>query len=223
MKLALPADFRDLTIAQYRTLTTTRDPLEWVSVCSGTPVHELREAPHKLLDRAVTHLEVLMEQQTARHEKVLQIGDMEFGFIPDWDAFTTGEWIDMETYVKDLNQNATQIMSLLYRPITARVGDRYEIAPYTAKEDASIFEDVSADLYAGVLLFFSTIRNELLSSTRQSLEEAAEVTIRSLRSGVGTKSYTSSQGKAFWKWIGSRASRFRSRSNTYPTFKTYIK
>lgn len=222
MRVALPAEFRDLTLKQYMILSTTRDPIEWVAVTSDMTTKEVRALPLKLLERAQKHLEALVDMQTARHEKVLQIGSDEFGFVPDWNAFSTGEWIDMEGYVKDLNANATKIMSVLYRRITRRVGDTYEVEAYTAREDHTIFEEVSADLYMGVLLFFSTIREELLSSTRRSLEEGVDQAIRSLRNGVGTTSYTRLRAGTFLRWMKSRGFQFRSRSNTYPTFKTFI-
>ena len=64
-------------------------------------------------------------------------------------------------------------MALLFRPVTRSGGNRYEIEPYTAKEDAEAFLDMPADQVAGALLFFSTTKNELLSTLQSSLIQAA--------------------------------------------------
>lgn len=217
MELRLPHRWSDLTLGELQVMMTSENHLERISICTGQSVEKLRTMPQKLIEAATAHLDQLLTQETARFEKVLEIGGKRFGFVPDWDAFTAGEWIDLETYLEDFWKNAHKVMSVLFREVTYELGEKYEVKKYTAKEDASIFEEMPADLVSGTLLFFWTTRNELLLDMKSSLLEVAEAAIRSAKNGGGTTSSTPSQEKTSSRWTRLRNSLFKSYSNTSAT------
>ena len=200
MELKLPHRWSDLSLGELQVMMTSENPLERVSACSGKSVAQLRKMPQKLLEAAGEHIDNLLTQETARFEKVLEMDGKRLGFIPDWDAFTAGEWIDLETYLEDFWKNAHKVMAILYREVTYELGESYEIKKYTAKEDASTFEEMPADLVSGTLLFFWTTRNELLHSIQSSLLRVAEEATRLAKSGDGITSSTPSQAKTFSRW-----------------------
>jgi len=213
MELRLPHKWSDLTLGELQVLMTSENTLERISICTNKSVEQLRTMPQKLIEAAQTHIDGLLTQETARFEKVVQIDGKRYGFIPDWDAFTAGEWIDMETYLSDFWKNAHKIVSVLYREVTYELGDRYEIEKYTAKEDASIFEEMSAELVSGMLLFFWTTRNELLHDMKSSLLEVASKAIQSAKNGDGITSSMPSQGKNSSRCTRLRNSLFKSSSS----------
>jgi len=217
MELRLPHRWSDLTLGELQVMMTSENHLERISICTGQSVEKLRTMPQKLIEAATAHLDKLLTQETARFEKVLEIGGKRFGFVPDWDAFTAGEWIDLETYLEDFWKNAHKVMSVLFREVTYELGDKYEVKKYTAKEDASLFEEMPADLVSGTLLFFWTTRNELLLDMKSSLLEVAEAAIRSAKNGGGTTSSTPSQEKTSSRWTRLRNSLFKSYSSTSAT------
>jgi len=200
MELKLPHRWSDLSLGELQVMMTSENPLERVSACSGKSVAQLRKMPQKLLEAAGEHIDNLLTQETARFEKVLEMDGKRLGFIPDWDAFTAGEWIDLETYLEDFWKNAHKVMAILYREVTYELGESYEIKKYTAKEDASAFEEMPADLVSGTLLFFWTTRNELLHSIQSSLLRVAEEATRLAKSGGGITSSTPSQAKTSSRW-----------------------
>lgn len=213
MELRLPHRWSDLTLGELQVMMTSENPLERISICTGQSVEKLRTMPQKLIEAATAHLDQLLTQETARFEKVVEMGGKRFGFVPDWDAFTAGEWIDLETYLEDFWKNAHKVMSVLFREVTYELGEKYEVKKYTAKEDASIFEEMPADLVSGTLLFFWTTRNELLLDMKSSLLEAAEAAIQSAKSGDGITSSTPSQEKTYSRWTRLRNFLFKSSSN----------
>ena len=198
-------------------MMTSENQLERISICTGQSVEKLRTMPQKLIEAATAHLDKLLTQETARFEKVVEMGGKRFGFVPDWNAFTAGEWIDLETYLEDFWKNAHKVMSVLFREVTYELGDKYEVKKYTAKEDASIFEEMPADLVSGTLLFFWTTRNELLLDMKSSLLEVAEAAIQSARNGDGITSSTPSPVKTSSRWTRLRNSLFKSSSNISAT------
>jgi hypothetical protein len=214
MELKLPHRWSDLSLGELQVMMTSENPLERVSACSGKSVAQLRKMPQKLLEAAGEHIDNLLTQETARFEKVLEMDGKRFGFIPDWDAFTAGEWIDLEGYMDDFWKNAHKVMAILFREVTYEVGESYEIKKYTAKEDASSFEEMPADLVSGTLLFFWTTRNELLHSIQSSLLRVAEEATRLAKNGDGITSSTPSQEKTSSRWTRLRRYLSKLFSNT---------
>jgi len=213
MELRLPHRWSDLTLGELQVMMTSENQLERISICTGQSVEKLRTMPQKLIEAAGAHIDQLLTQETARFEKVVEMDGKRFGFVPDWDAFTAGEWIDLENYLEDFWKNAHKVMAVLFREVTYELGEKYEVKKYTAKEDASIFEEMPADLVSGTLLFFWTTRNELLLDMKFSLLEVAEAAIQSAKNGDGITSSTPSQVKTSSRWTRLRNSLFKSSSN----------
>ena len=208
MHLAMPSRFSDLKLRGIQTYQTTTDIVNRVASVTGKTRVELLAMPYPLIEEAHRHLESLMTTETTKHLETFTLDGTEYGFIPNWDELTMGEWIDLDNACTDFWQNAHKVMSILFRPVTRRWKDQYEIEPYTAKEDSSVFLDMPADQVAGALLFFSTTRNELLTTLRFSLMREADKTIRLVKSGVGTPSSTTWRERISSKWM--RSPNFRS-------------
>lgn len=169
MRLHLPAYYKDLTLGMLQVIETTEDPLLRVSAVAEIPLEELRTYPFPLIRQANEYIDHLRTKETSRHEATFDLNGTRYGFIPNWDEFTTGEWIDAEQYAVDFWANAHKMMSILFRPVVREFKDRYEIEPYTAKEDAEVFKSLPADQVSGALLFFSITKTERLNTLRSSL------------------------------------------------------
>jgi hypothetical protein len=220
MKLRLPASFQDLTLRHLMTLETETDPVKRVQAVTGHSFAELRKMPHKLIVEANAHLDTLQANEVAQHKEIIELNGVEYGFVPDWDEFSAGEWIDMETYTADFWKTPHKAMSILYRPLDRKWGDRYSIKPYTAKEDAEVFLDMPAPLVAGALLFFWSTERKLLNALQSSLIQKTQEVTSLLQSGVGTPSSTPWLVRTFLKWTRSRSYPLATPSPTSPTSRT---
>ena len=115
---------------------------------------------------------------------------VEYGFIPKLDDITLGEYIDLDNNISDW-ETMHRAMAVLYRPVTLKKGDRYQIEEYTAKEDTDVFKDTPLDVVMGCLVFFYSLNNELLQTTLKYLakEMKENLTIQQRQaleeSGVG--------------------------------------
>jgi len=173
MELRLPANYSDLTLRHLQVLETTEDPIKRVQAVTGHSFAELRKMPQALVAEASAHIDSLLAREVSKHETILTLDGVEYGFIPDWEKFSAGEWIDMETYTKDFWKTAHKAMAILYRPITRKLGDKYSVAEYTAQEDATPFLDMPAPAVSGALPFFWSTERELLSTLQSSLTAKA--------------------------------------------------
>jgi hypothetical protein len=94
--------------------------------------------------------------------KTFKIGEKEFGFIPNLNKITTGEWIDLENY-QGKPEFFHKIMAILYRPITNKYKDIYEIEPYLGTEEfENLMLEVDVNIFKSVMVFFYHIEKELL-------------------------------------------------------------
>lgn len=202
MEIKLPKSFEDLTLKQYISIQTAESDLDALSkVAEGVSIDDLKKMPKKALDTLLLHLDVIKRDYKSSHTQRITIKGVEYGFVNDWEAFTFGEYIDMQTYSQDVHANAYKMMSLLYRKIShqSMYGKDYWIESYTAKEDSSIFEGVPAHIFVGALLFFSSIRKKLLRSTKLSLAKAVRDLTLQLNGG-GILQSTDSQEKIISRW-----------------------
>ena len=70
---------------------------------------------------------MLMEKPTL--VKHFKMGDSNFGFIPNLEEMTFGEYIDLDQNIGDPDK-IEYVMAVLYRPVKQQVGDRYSIKDY---------------------------------------------------------------------------------------------
>jgi len=198
MKLKLPLTYDDVTVEMMQKSHNAKGDIGYIQAFLIGQDTDLTKLPKVAVQKAYAHLKGIMAKPTQRFVQKFEHRGEVYGFVPDWRQFTTGEYIDMEEFSGDPVANAHRLLALLYRKVTASVGDSYEVAPYTAYEDSKPFLEMPADLFQGAMLFFWTTKVNLLGSTQSSLMEM--VTTNSVKSGDGTPSSTPLQGSRISQW-----------------------
>jgi hypothetical protein len=66
-------------------------------------------------------------------------------------------------------------MSILYRPVTNKIGKLYDIETYKGVIDGEKFMNVSMDVHFGSLFFFVHLLTDLRNSTLKSLTQMPEL------------------------------------------------
>ena len=119
----------------------------------------------------------------------------EFGFIPDFENMTSGEYMDLSEYIKSWD-TMHKAMAVLFRPIVLKKGSKYLIDDYTGSETwSSVMLNLPLDKALGAVFFLTSSFKQLSRDTLQYLKEQAENNQefnRSLsKSGVGTTQFIS--------------------------------
>ena len=102
----------------------------------------------------------------------INVNDIEYGFHPKLVDMTLGEFVDLETYMKDINENLHLIMSVLYRPVIAKEEDgTYAIEDYEPNEEvANLFKkELTLKEFNGASVFFYDLERELSIHSLKSL------------------------------------------------------
>jgi len=126
-------------------------------------------------------------------EPTFKMEEVEFGFIPNLDKITAGEWRDLSIYgtnVDDLHK----LMAVLFRPIKRKdILGNYEIINYDGTDKYStIMKYMPLSIVNGALVFFSNLASELVSYTQKYMvaEQAKESKQAStLKNGDGMRQY----------------------------------
>ena len=105
-----------------------------------------------------------------KFQATFKIQDTEFGFIPNLEDMSFGEYIDLESNISSV-ETFHKAMAVMYRPITKKVKDRYEIFEYKGTDEFSdVMKYASLDVVLGATVFFSTLGSDLVQHTLTSLE-----------------------------------------------------
>ena len=124
-------------------------------------VDEVLEISHKDAIEIMGLLSAVLSQKPELVH-TFQLNDVTYGFIPNLDEMTYGEFIDLETYISKW-EDMHKAMSVLYRPVTKKAGKFYDIEKYQGTIYSDTMKGAPMEVVAGALLFFYRIARELSS------------------------------------------------------------
>ena len=122
-----------------------------------------------------------------------------FGFIPNLDDMTFGEYSNLDEYINDF-ETMHKAMAVMFRPIKKeQTNGKYLIVAYDGTGGTcEVMKDAPLSVVFGAMVFFWDLGNELLKATLIYLETIPEVANlvqpdSSVKSGDGTQVFTRSQ------------------------------
>lgn len=175
VSIEIPENLSDIKLSVYKKFVLLAneengDELALYHFCGLTPAQQ-EGMKKKDLDLIRNQIgEVLCEKPNLI--KTFQFKGREYGFHPKIEDISMGEYVDLDTYLKEPYKNAEKVLGVLYRPITKKVFGRHSIENYDPEvHDGLGFQDLSADIFLGCLLFFYRIATNLQITFLQSLEK----------------------------------------------------
>lgn len=109
-------------------------------------------------------------------KRIITIDGKEYGFEPNLSNMAYGAYVDISNYdTFAIDNKWAEIMSILYRPITNKVGSMYDIEAYSGNVNSQLFMHIGMDIHFGALFFLKDLLKELLKSTLKSLMEKEEM------------------------------------------------
>ena len=121
------------------------------------------------LNEMVAHFTKLFSEKP-EFKQTFKIGDIEFGFIPNLEEITFGEYVDLESHLQGW-ETYNKAMAVMYRPIKTRSKDKYEIYEYNpSKDHQELMLFAPLDVCIAASVFFYSLGNELLTATLNYLE-----------------------------------------------------
>ena len=196
----------DVTLESWLQLVKSKDLSK--AEDAKTSILALSDIPEMLINKlSLKDVAILMEkmgklqsEQETLLKKLIYIDGQEYGFHPNLDDITIGEYADIESFIKSgLEDNLPELMAILFRPVIDRKGETYKIEAYDGDITirAEVMKKMSSEQVQSALVFFWNFVQELSSSLQsylmipliKEMEEAAKV---SAKSGDGLESSTAS-------------------------------
>jgi len=196
VNLRIPTTLNDVTLKQYQefaklesNLDKTNDAaiqLKIVEIFCNVPEIVVRNM--KATDIAEV-CEIINTMFDAQHQLISRFkhNGVEYGFIPELDDMSFGEYMDLDTFIGD-NDNLHRAVNVLFRPIEYKRGHRYKIKDYNpdTSEEA---KDFPLDVVLGAIVFFYNLGKDLsmvmLNSLDKKNERALAQHLLSQQSGDG--------------------------------------
>jgi len=149
-----------LQLIDFETGTKTEEATETIAALSDIPKKLIKEL--SLSDVAVIMSKVgeLQVKQDTKLKRIIEINGVEYGFHPDLDSISLGEYADIEQFIKNgIDKQLPELMSVLYRPIKLKKNDIYIIEPYDGdiRLRAEEMKLMSAEQVQSALVFFYTL------------------------------------------------------------------
>ena len=183
--------------------------LKLLSIFCNITMKDAYKMPLSKYDSLLKHLSQLLSSkpklQTRFTMKDKNNKKLEFGFIPNLDKMTLGEYIDAERYLTDW-KDMHKAMAVLYRPIVAGNKDFYLIEKYKGSDKySSVMKDAPCTVALGSMVFFLSLGIELSKTTLGSLLNQQQISKEDLlakgleKNGDGINQYTRLQKEMYLK------------------------
>jgi hypothetical protein len=141
-----------------------------IEIFCGIRLADVAKIKMTSLNEMVQHFTDLFSQ-TPKFQQTFKVGDIEFGFIPNLEEISFGEYVDLESHLQSWD-SYNKAMAVMYRPIKTRIKDKYEIHEYTpSKDHQELMQFAPLDVCIAASVFFYNLGNELLTATLNYLEK----------------------------------------------------
>jgi len=148
-----------LKLIDFETGTKTEEATETIAALSDIPRRLIKELALSDVAAIMNQVGKYQEEQDTSLKRLISVNEIEYGFHPNLDDITLGEYADIETYIKGgVDKNLPELMAILYRPVKQKKNEVYIIDAYDGdiRMRAEEFKQMSAEQVQSALLFFYT-------------------------------------------------------------------
>ena len=201
IKINIPSSLNEITLRQYKQFLDIQKEnkddrflnAKMIQVFCKVNLEQVMRLKLSDSESIVEIISNMFEQKPALVKK-FKLGKTEYGFHPELDAMTLGEYIDLDTFISDWD-NMEKAMNVLYRPVLVSVKERYSIEDYNI-DTASDMLDMPMDAAMSAIFFLWNLGIELSTVMTSSLDsqetELLTQYLNSQKNGVGINQFMDS-------------------------------
>ena len=197
-EVIVPDSLNEVTLEQYQKYIKIQDnneddtflAIKMIEIFCGIRADLIMKMKASSI-RDITNVLAEMFDQKPPLVKEFKMNGIDYGFIPDLENMTFGEYVDLDTYIGDY-ENMHRAMSVLYRPIVQRYKDKYLVDEYSGDESDKM-KDMPMDAVLSSILFFYHLGMDLSKTMLNYLQEEENKDILQqltlVENGDGTKAF----------------------------------
>tara|TARA_R100001015_G_C4607518_1_gene162638 strand:+ start:207 stop:857 length:651 start_codon:yes stop_codon:yes gene_type:complete len=186
IKLTVPTDLSEIRLSQYQKYYKIQEDNKDESFLATKMIEIFCDISHKDSFRMklrdvtrVTNILGDMFEQKPQLKRRFVLNGVEYGFIPNLDDMTLGEYVDLDTYISKWD-DMHKAMAVLYRPIETSLGNKYTIEKYTG-ENQDTMKDIPLDIVFGSMLFFYRLGIDLSKVMMSYFQDKKEMPSQQLQ------------------------------------------
>ncbi len=182
--LKIPTGWDQISLGQFIELSQVTtddiaDSVKIISILSDIDPEEVMKMQTEELKGIIAQLAWMNILPESVFKHTIKVEGVDYGIVPELNALTVGEWVDLEEFINDYPNSIHKVMAVLYRPVIYNVNDTTRfIEKYegnTTLKRAELFFDkmMISDVY-GASLFFSLTGMEFIRNLNTSLQRQTE-------------------------------------------------
>tara|TARA_B110000908_G_scaffold171311_1_gene233610 strand:+ start:515 stop:1165 length:651 start_codon:yes stop_codon:yes gene_type:complete len=197
----VPTELNEITLNQYQKFLKIQDKQEsnnfiqtkMIEIFCSITMKDALNIKLSDADRISSLISTMFEQKPSLVNS-FWLNNVEYGFVPNLDEITLGEYIDLDTYMGEW-QNIQIAMNVLYRPIKQKLGKKYLIEDYNPDTKDRLI-NMPMDAVFSSIIFFYHLGIELSQTMMNYLEnEEGNLQVQGLdflKNGDGIQAFTDS-------------------------------
>jgi hypothetical protein len=191
MKITIPSDLSEIKLSQYLRYSKiiqdnqedeTFIAIQMVSIFCNLQIEDVMKIPAYDFEEIVKHLSEVLKQKPAL-VRTFKLNGVKYGFVPNFDEESIGTFAFIDSHLGS-EENWSKLASAMYRPIKKQIGQFYEIGKFEGDKYAEEFFDIRMDCIVGAVLFFWTLKIELMNNILAYSEEVLTTEMNSEAVGV---------------------------------------
>jgi uncharacterized protein YecA (UPF0149 family) len=144
-----------------------------IEIFCGITLKDVVKMKLTSLNELIAHFTQLFSEKPKfqnRFKITSEEGEIEFGFIPELEQISFGEYVDLESHLTNWD-SYHKAMAVMYRPIIKTRKDKYDVLPYEPNKDfQELMKFAPLDIVIASSVFFWSLGSELLTATLSYLE-----------------------------------------------------
>jgi len=188
IKLYVPESINDISLRDYvkfmKVYESNEDvendflDIKVLEIFCGMKYKDIVKVPMNYFNEALEKFYKVFQEKTPLERRFSMTGsdgvEIDFGFIPNLDKISLGEYIDLTNYIDDFG-TIHKAMAVLYRPVhkSFKGKEAYRVAEYEGTEEyAEAMLDMPLGVALGAKVFFYRLGTRLLVAMKNYIEKA---------------------------------------------------
>lgn len=201
LDITLPTDLSEIPLSRYQNFIEMKDKSndeefiaqKMIQIFCGIELKEVMHIRLKDLNELVIHFTKVFKQKP-KLIREFSINKYKFGFIPNLENISFGEYVDIEHNLQNWN-TYHKAMAVMYRPIKEKYKDKYSIIDYEPNEDMQeLMKFAPLDVAISASFFLQSLGQELLKSTMTYLKNELTKMTHLASSQKGNNSHVTGDG-----------------------------
>jgi len=176
LNITIPTDLSEITLRQYKhflKIQKSQDDENFLSakiieIFCKVKLEDVMQIKFNDSEYIVNTLTEMFDQKPNLVTK-FKLNNKEYGFHPQLDDLTLGEYIDLDTFIGDW-ENIEKAMAVLYRPVVNKLKDKYTIEEYKVGKDQDIL-DMPMDAVLSSIFFLWNLGIDLSKTMMNYLDK----------------------------------------------------